>query len=131
MRRGRGDEVEVIWLPIALRLGSLASIVACWKDDRKYYDQPEIEKRMDWLDLEGTDRVRQVHLHPKQIPIAGTMDWDLDRLLLDFVPGPKGREGQVIARYDVDFRFVADSFGALLNDVATRLESGETAPYRM
>jgi cell wall assembly regulator SMI1 len=119
---GQEDDAQVQWLPVAQRLGSLESLVACWKGDRAYYDAAAMKERMDWLD--ETERVRQVHLDPRQIPIAGSAFWDYDRLLIDFVPGPAGTQGQIIARSDIDLVFIAESFGALLADIATRLESG-------
>ena len=69
---------------------------------------PDDRERFEWLDKGGC--VRQVHFHPQQIPIAGSTHWDYDRLLLDFVPGPNGRSGQVIARYDVELAFLCGSF---------------------
>lgn len=123
---GQEDSLEIRWLPIALRLGSLESLTKCWTDDREYYDDSDLATRIEWLD--PTHRVHQVHLHPKQIPIAGSPFWDYDRLLLDFVPGPEGWPGQVIGRADIDFVFVAQSFGALLAHIAKRLDDGSLVP---
>ena len=78
--------------------------------------------RFDWL---GDDeRVRQVHFHPKHIPIAGSPFWDYDRLLLDFIPGPKGTVGQVIVRDDIEFNFLCTTFGELLAKIAQGLDDG-------
>lgn len=121
---GQDDEPNVFLFPVAQRLGSLESLVTCWKDDRKYFDETDPEKRFEWLD--DSERVRQVHLHPKQIPIAGSTYWDYGRLLIDYVPGPAGTAGQIIARDDIDLRFIAPSFGVLLSKIATGLEDGTT-----
>ncbi len=123
---GQSEECAVLWLPHAGWLGSLESMVGCWQGDRKYYDAPEIEKRVDWLDK--SKRVRQVHLHPKHIPFAGNVCWDYGRLMFDYFPGPEGAAGQVIAREDIDLRFVAASFVALLAGVASDIERGKTKP---
>ena len=81
--------------------------------------------RFDWV---GDDeRVRQVHFHPKHVPIGGSPFWDYDRLLLDFVPGPQGTAGQVIARDDIEFEFLTPSFGDLLAKIAKGLEEGTIA----
>jgi len=119
---GQDDACEVTWLPFAQRLGSIASLVACWRDDRRDYDEALGKERLDWLDDER--RVRQVHLHPGHIPFAGSAYWDYDRLLLDFVPGPEGSDGQIIARNDIHLRFVAPNFAALLARLAAGLENG-------
>lgn len=119
---GQDDHPGVWLLPYAQRLGSLASLTRCWKDDRALYDDKEMRTRLDWLD--DGQRVRQVHLHPQHIPIAGSKYWDYGRLLLDYLPGPAGAVGQVIARHDVDFVFVCGSFGELLARTARGLEEG-------
>ncbi len=119
---GQDDHPGVWLLPYAQRLGSLASLTRCWKDDRALYDDKEMRARLDWLD--DGQRVRQVHLHPQHIPIAGSKYWDYGRLLLDYAPGPAGAVGQVIARHDVDFVFVCRGFGELLARTARGLMDG-------
>lgn len=113
---GQDDEPDCQWLPVAHRLGSLASLVACWKDDRENYEEEE--------DAEGEDRGRvfAVFDHPAHLPIAGSKYWDYDRLLIDLNPGPKGKSGQIIAREDIELRFVAPSFAHLLADVAAKID---------
>ncbi len=122
---GQEDKPGVRIFPIAQRLASLESFVTCWADDRSAYDEKEMAVRFDWV---GDDeRVRQVHFHPKHIPIGGSPFWDDDRLLLDFVPGPQGTAGQVIARDDIEFEFLTPSFGDLLAKIAKGLEEGTIA----
>ena len=119
---GQVDEPGVQLWPWARRLGSLESLTACWTGDRKYFDERTMAERLDWL---SDDRkVRQVHLHPRQVPLGGSRHWDYGRLLVDLIPGPEGVEGQIIARDDIDLVFVAPSFGALLDRIATGLEDG-------
>lgn len=117
---GQEDDPEIVWLPYASRLGSIESVVSCWQQDRPAYDSDP--QRMDWLDKAG--RTRQVHFHPKQIPIAGSAFWDYDRLLLDFVPGELGTPGQVIARADIELFYVCESLSSLLEQTVRGLESG-------
>lgn len=118
---GQDDDVEIEWLPYALRLGSLESLVECWKDDREGHD-PEHAKLM------GMDKGKRLKLDPSHaghIPIAGSPYWDYDRLLLDFEPGPNGTSGQVIARFDIETPLVAPSFGALLEQLAAKLSKAK------
>lgn len=119
---GQDEDPGVRLLPFAQRLGSLDSLVRCWKDDRGLFDAKEMAERMDWLD--DAQRVRQVHLHPRHVPIAGSKYWDYGRLLVDYIPGPAGQEGQIIARDDVEHEYVCASFGELLARTADGLEEG-------
>ena len=118
---GQDEDPTVWWLPSAIRLGPLESLVRCWEGDRQAWDV-DPEGRMDWLDK--SKRVRQVHYHPRQIPIAGSTYWDYDRLLLDYIPGPAGHEGQIIARQDIYLELLCGSFGELLEKIARGLERG-------
>ncbi|MBX3198736.1 MAG: SMI1/KNR4 family protein [Labilithrix sp.] len=119
---GQDDEPRLFLLPFSERLGSLKSMVACSKSDRPSYDARDTEGRFEWLD--DSRRVRQVHFHPKHVAFAGRKYWDHGRLMFDFVPGPEGRAGQIIALADVDFVFVCSSFGELLERTASGLEQG-------
>lgn len=119
---GQEDHPGLPIIPFAMRLGSLVSLTKCWKDDRRYVDEQAMKERFEWLD--DSNRVRQVDLHPKQVPIAGSPFWDYGRLLIDFVPGPEGREGQIIARDDINLVFVCDSFEQLVHRTAEGLENG-------
>lgn len=119
---GQENEPSVMLWPFGQRLGSLQALSQCWKDDRGSYDKKDEEGRFDWLSTDK--RVRQVHFHPKHIPFAGSSYWDYSRLLFDFVPGPSGTSGQVIVRDDIEFEYLAPSFGALLETIVTGLEEG-------
>ncbi|MCB9657553.1 MAG: SMI1/KNR4 family protein [Sandaracinaceae bacterium] len=119
---GQDDASPVCWLPGATRLASLASITACWEHDRAHWDAEDPEGRHDWLDR--SRRVRQVHFHPRQVPIAGGPDWAYDRLALDLVPGPEGHSGQLIQRDDIDLVFIATDFATFLGRFADGLERG-------
>ena len=121
---GQDDHCAVWWMPIAQRLGSLESITRCWKSDRASFRPSDLAERGERHDRSG--RVRQVHFHPRHIPIAGSPHWDYDRVMLDFAPGPEGTTGQVIARRDIDLVFVAPSFGEYLARVERDLVSGAT-----
>lgn len=113
---------DVMWLPYAYRLGSLAAIVAHHLDERAFQGGIVDEERMDWLDDAG--EVRQVFWHPDRVVIAGSPHWDYDQLVLDFVPGPNGTPGQLIARVDIAFVRLCSGFGSLLQQYADGLEAG-------
>lgn len=120
---GQEDEPTVHWLPYAVRLGSLASIVECWNQNMAFVSAEGVEpERFDVLD--SAERVRQVHYHPKHIPIAGSAYWDYDQLLIDLAPGANGTAGQIIARFGVNFIYVCRSFEDFLTRYADGLESG-------
>lgn len=123
------DDGAVAWLPGAEWLGSLASLVRCWQQDRPSIDAAMLAERSEWLDRSG--RVRQAHFHPRQIPIAGSRFWDYGRLLIDLAPGPNGTEGQVIARDDIELTWLAPSFRVLLAMIARDLEDGTLRPTRV
>jgi cell wall assembly regulator SMI1 len=121
---GQEDEPSILWLPAAGKLASLDSLVECWKDDRQSYDA-EL-----WANpsLDESNRVLQAQLHPKHIPFAGSTYWDYDRLLFDFAPGPAGREAQIIVRFDIEHRFLVDTWRGLMETAADGLEDGSIVP---
>ncbi len=119
---GQGFEPSIKWLPGVGQLGSLSSILECWRGDREMYDA-EADA---WLDDE--QRVRQADFHPRHIPFAGSPHWDYDRLLFDYAPGPTGTQGQIIMRLDVDHCFLCSDWRTLMTKTAEGLESGRIVP---
>ena len=119
---GQQDEPQVHVIPYVQRIGSLASLTECWQGDAPYRDDDAMAETRDFLDDGG--RVRQVYLHPSHIPFAGSPHWDYDRLCLDYAPGPSGKDGQVIARVDIELVYVAPSLGELLDAIAEGLDDG-------
>jgi cell wall assembly regulator SMI1 len=113
---------DVLWLPHAYRIGSLAAVVAHHRDERAFQGGVVDEERLDWLGPDGC--VRQVFWHPDRLVFAGSPHWDYDQMLLDFVPGPNGTAGQLVARSDVEFVRLCSSFGDFLQQYADGLESG-------
>lgn len=119
---GQEDKPALTFLPGGLRLGSLASIARCFREDRPSFDAADPDGRFEWLSKD--ERVRQVHFHPRHVPIAGTRFWDHGRLLLDGIPGPAGTLGQVIVRQEGEFCALVPSFAELLHRTAEGLERG-------
>ena len=116
---GQDDEPGVCMSPYAHRLGSLDSIVQCWRGDRTGYDDDP--QRLAWLDRSG--RVHQAHFHPGHIPLAGSTYWDYGRLLVDFSPAAAGTTGQIIGR-NTDLEYVCEDFSGLLQQIADGLDAG-------
>jgi hypothetical protein len=63
-------------------------------------------------------------MDPRHIPIGGSTFWDYDRLLLDFVPGPNGTEGQLIQRVGIHSMYLCGTFRELVDKTALGLEDG-------
>lgn len=124
---GQEDEgYDVLWLPYAERLGALSAIVAHHLDERAFQGGEIDEERLGWLDPAGC--VRQVLWHPERLVVAGSPRWDYDQLLLDFVPGPHGTAGQLVARADADLFRLCGGLGDLLRQLADGLEGGRIVP---
>lgn len=116
---GQDDEPSLSILPSSDRLGSLESMVACWRDDRTLF-APDEEPY-----LSDDDRVEHRWHRPEHVAFAGSTFWDYGRLSFDFAPGPAGIVGQIIAGHSDGEPFVvATSFGDLLEGIAAGLESG-------
>lgn len=131
---GQDDEPSILWLPGVAQLGSLESMVQCWKFDRQFFD-PNATVHPSRAD--ATRRVQQSHLHPKHISFAGSPHWDYDRLLFDFEPSAEGSHAQVILRFDIDLVYLTDTWRQLMeitidgleNGTITMIENGEWMSY--
>jgi len=118
---GQDDEPTILWLPSAVRLGSLDAIVECFRDDETSRDFADTSLADE---LDATGRVRQMQFDPDHVAFAGSTYWDYDRLSFDFHPGPAGNDGQVIARADIDLVYVCDSFASLMEQTVRGLVDG-------
>ena len=100
------DEEAGLW-----RLGSLAEIVAQWKDER----EQEKEYPEENTGFVEKDKILNRLRCPQWIPFLGAPFWDQDIAYIDLSPGPKGKIGQVIALVtECDFKVLAPSFNAFL-----------------
>ena len=113
---GQDPHPSVLWLPGVGQLGSLDSMVECWKSDRQFFDPTAM------VQPDESARVLQSFFHPMHISFAGSPDWDHDRLLFDFEPGPEGSHAQIIMRYDIDLVYVCDTFRQLVEITVDGLE---------
>ncbi len=115
---GQDEEPSILWLPGVDQLGSLQSMVQCWKLDRRYFD-PTVQG-----DPDKGKRVQPCFFHPAHISFAGSLDWALDRLLFDFAPGPNGSRAQIITRYDIHLSYLCDTWRQLMQITVDGLEDG-------
>ena len=114
---GQATGATLTFPPGRVRFFSLERAVAKWQYLKEFEDEPS-----DSLVDEG--RVRFVVYHPQRFPIA---EYELagQNLFLDFIPGERGREGQVIFNPDeATFYVVAERLTQLFADYVTLLESG-------
>ncbi len=113
---GQDDEASIQWLPHAKQLFPLASMVECWRQDRRHF-HPETEAH---FEPDPTGRVRQCPFQPKHVSVAG---YD-DRLILDFGPGPSGSPGQVIIKWDISHIYLTRTWRRMMCVLVEGLEDG-------
>lgn len=112
------DMPSVRWFDGERRLHPLASIAKEWADG--YADETE--------DPDGpAEDPRAMHImqHRDRVPLIGVQYWDGDNVYCDFLPGPKGREGQLLYRMDIELGVIASSWREFLEEYARKLEAGE------
>ncbi len=116
---GQGEDATIDWAPGCTRLAPLSAMVAQWKDERDMDDDDHVGE------LQEGGRIQNILFHSKRIPIAGTKYWDGDKTYLDFVPGPKGKPGQIITLVtECDFVVLGETMTEFLERYVTLLESG-------
>lgn len=120
---GDGDDDAFEWLPGHARLASLDRIVDAWRRDKETFvthhsDEPATP-------IEG-DKLVHYLWHPRRVPIAGNPWFDQDNTYLDFVPGPRGKQGQLVMFGKGVFgAWHGPSFGEALALYVRGLEKGE------
>lgn len=117
---GQEPNEELSWLP-AQWLAPLDACLAAWQDQRDFdEDDPDLD------DLDEDEKVRGVLSHPSRFPVMGSELWDYDQVFLDYIPGPSGADGQLVALVsECDFELVAGSFAMFLGRYAELLEGGK------
>ena len=119
---GQGEDATIDWAPGCTRLAPLSAMVAQWKDERDMGDDEHVGE------LQEGGRIQNILFHSKRIPIAGTKYWDGDKSYLDFVPGPKGKAGQLITLVtECDFVVLGETMTEFLERYVALLESGVLA----
>jgi cell wall assembly regulator SMI1 len=117
---GQAQGTELEWAPGCNILAPLAEVVKQWKEEKANAEEYPGNGR-----LENDKRTIADVFQARRLPIAGTEYWDGDKTYLDFVPGPAGRDGQLIALVtECDFSVLGESFEAFLEAYLGLLESG-------
>ena len=114
---GQAPGATLTFPPGRLSFFSLERAVAVWEDLKEFEDEASD-------DLVDEGRVQSLVYHPQRFPIA---EYELatQNLFLDFIPGERGREGQVIFNPgEATFYVVAETLTQLFTDYVTLLESG-------
>ncbi len=111
------EDAQGIWMPGCGPLLSLKRMLKQWKLDREGDD-----------DYAGTVLDEHVYQRsdPKRIPIAADPYGDGIISYLDLIPGPKGKEGQLITLVtECDYVVLDESFHKALDRYAQLLQTGE------
>jgi cell wall assembly regulator SMI1 len=114
---GQSHDATLTFPPSLLSFLSLERAVAVWQYLKEFEDEP-------CDDLVDEGRVRNMVYHPCRFPIA-QYEVAGRNLFLDFIPGERGREGQVIFNpSETPFFAIAETLTQLFADYVRLLESG-------
>ncbi|MCC6998635.1 MAG: SMI1/KNR4 family protein [Deltaproteobacteria bacterium] len=116
------DMPSVRWFDGERRLHPLASIAEQWQHDSSETEVPDA--------LTEDERARIAMFHHGRLPLIGVRFWDGDTLYADFIPGPAGRDGQLVYRMDIEFSVAAHSWREFLGEYARKLEAGELVYHK-
>jgi cell wall assembly regulator SMI1 len=116
---GQSDAYSLTFPPDQLVFLSLEEATSLWKDLNTDAD----DEFFDVFDASGL--TRNVLQHPGRIPIAhNERGWAF--LLLDYVPGPNGREQQLVFNInEVDNVVVENDFASLIRSYVRLLDEGK------
>jgi cell wall assembly regulator SMI1 len=111
---------EVSWLPGG---GHLHAITDCVKEWVHQQDFVEADGALTLAEDER--RFHECVFHPRRLCIGGSADWDGDNLVLDMLPGPEGREGQLLGFVtECDFVLLGDGFAGFLARYVALIDAG-------
>jgi cell wall assembly regulator SMI1 len=121
---GQTDPYTLTFPPDQIVFLSIEDVVALWNEVAPYRDDQFYEE------LEAEEQIRSVLYHPRRVPIAHNESGGA-YLFLDYIPGPKGRECQLIFNVnEVDLVLIAKSFTELMKTYLTLLETGRATVKR-
>lgn len=116
---GQEDGASMSWSLAREQLRPLDAVLEQWREEQEFAADA----------AEGIDESGLFHFalhHPKRIPIAGTAYYDGDTTYLDFHPGPKGTQGQILGLVsECDFEVLGTDLASMLEQYAQQLEAGE------
>lgn len=110
------------WLPDNLKLFGLDEISKSW--DHELSIMPMIGERA-FFTYHFQDKIKSLIFHHDRIPIAEFEEGSCN-IFIDNIPGPKGKEGQLIFNVnECDFIVLADNFKDLISFYVKLLENGK------
>ena len=116
---GQSDPFTLTFPPDQLTFLSLDDAVQLWTELNLYPNDHFFDQ------LEANGKIRSVLQHPRRIPIAYNETGGA-YLFLDYIPGPRGKEGQLVFNInEVDCVVIEDSFYFLIQNYVRLLESGK------
>jgi len=118
LHNGQSDPHSLNFPPDQIVFLSIEEVVALWNEVAPYRDDQFYEK------FEADDQIRSVLYHPRRIPIAHNESGGA-YLFLDYIPGPRGKQGQLIFNVnEVDLVLIAEDFSELIKTYLILLETG-------
>lgn len=121
---GQSDPFTLTFPPDQLVFLSFEDVVNLWTElnqesDHQFFDQ-----------FEADGKIRSVLQHPRRIPIAYN-ELGGAYLFLDYIPGPNGKDGQLIFNVnEVDSEVIEDNFYNLIESYVQLLISGNMVVRR-
>lgn len=126
---GQSDFSTLTFPPDQIIFLSLEDVVELWEELKEYPDDEFFDQ------FEADGKIRSVLQHSRRVPIAYN-ELGGAYIFLDYIPGPNGREGQLIFNTsEIDCIVIADSFYGLIQNYVHLLERGrivvkkQTAEY--
>ena len=117
---GQSKGTELEWAPGCNILAPLELVVQQWREEKENAEEYPGNGR-----LKNQRRTIVDVFQTRRLPIAGTEYWDGDKTYLDFIPGPAGKDGQLITLVtECDFSVLGESFEAFLEAYVGLLETG-------
>lgn len=114
---GQSDSFTLTFPPDQLVLLPLESVVRLWNELNQHLD----DQFFDHFEADGM--VRNVLQHPRRIPIAYNESGGA-YLFLDYIPGPNGKEGQLLFNInEVDCVVIEENVRDLIQTYVRLLES--------
>ena len=115
---GETDPFTLVFPPDQITFLPIHDVTELWQQLQAYRDD------LGYEEFDSEKKVRNVLYHPGRIPIANN-ESGVAYLCLDYIPGPKGKEGQLVFNInEADMVSLAESFSALLQDYLALLTTG-------
>ncbi|MEO1271176.1 MAG: SMI1/KNR4 family protein, partial [Myxococcota bacterium] len=109
---GQSDAFGVSILSAGGRLAPLEEIV------RQHEEMLEWQSDEFFEELDDRRRIRGVIHHAQRVDIGGSIHFDGDNTVLDYIPGPEGVPGQVLAKIsECEYTVIGHSFTDYLQRV--------------